>query len=62
MHFVVVTGVSLMAVAPVVFPMHPSPGASVKNSGVSLSPAATLSAGKLIRGFTLRTLGQLPSL
>jgi len=34
----------------------------VKNSGVSFSPAATLSAGKLIRGFTLRTLGQLPSL
>lgn len=25
-------------------------------------PAATLSAGKLIRGFALRTLGQLPSL
>lgn len=29
--------------------------------GVSLTPAATLSAGKLIRGFALRTQGQLPS-
>jgi hypothetical protein len=29
---------------------------------VSVTPAATLSAGKLIRGFALRTLGQLPSL
>lgn len=33
-----------------------------ENFGVSFSPAATLSAGKLIRGFALRTLGQLPSL
>lgn len=41
---------------------HRSRWASVKNSGISFSPAATLSAGKLIRGFTLRTLGQLPSL
>lgn len=29
--------------------------------GTSFSPAATLSAGKLIRGFALRTQGQLPS-
>ena len=34
----------------------------MKNSVASFSPAATLSAGKLIRGFALRTLGQLPSL
>ena len=45
------------------FPNAPGrPGASVKKSGTSFSPAATLSAGKLIRGFALRTLGQLPSL
>ena len=40
------------------FPNAPGyPGASVKNPCFSFSPAATLSAGKLIRCFALHTQG-----